>query len=526
LLYACPYVPICHNLPQSATFVTGYADGVGGLAGDADTVANCCADVIVTGYDGYVGGLAGHANTIMNCYAHGAVVGGEYAGGLAGHADSITNCYAAALVCGGLSAGGLVPPESYYYGDAVRVAASFWDVEASMQTTSAGGTGKTTADMRSLITFLAWGEGDNAGIWAIDDGNDYPRLAWENRPGMAIEPTPFSDLFAGTGTPDDSFLIYTAGQLDLIGQSPDQWDKHYKLMVDIDLTTYADAQFHRIGTWEHPFQGVFDSNGHAISNFTYTLDVNFTEAAEGDTNVGLFAHVQRKFCDRLDEACHQQESGIIRNIGLLEPYVNGGIYGDGGALVGHLDGGTIEKCYVEGGIVSTAKYMNGSVGGLVGHCSGSLTIAACYSSAVVVGFGGAGGLVGYSREATIRNCYATGAVIGECHVGGLVGYGYRGGSIENCYATGFVAALDSGGLFGYGPSGSVLAGFWDVETSGQDISAGGMGLTTAEMMTAAPFLEAGWDFVGEVENGVEDVWWIREGQDYPRLWWEATDVEF
>ncbi len=29
---------------------------------------------------------------------------------------------------------------------------------------------------------------------------------------------------------------------------------------------------------------------------------------------------------------------------------------------------------------------------------------------------------------------------------------------------------------------------------------------------------AGWDFVGEIENGTEDVWWLLEGQDYPRLW--------
>jgi hypothetical protein len=46
------------------------------------------------------------------------------------------------------------------------------------------------------------------------------------------------------------------------------------------------------------------------------------------------------------------------------------------------------------------------------------------------------------------------------------------------------------------------------------------------MMTAATFLEAGWDFVGEVENGTEEIWWIDEGRDYPRLWWEAADAEF
>ena len=46
------------------------------------------------------------------------------------------------------------------------------------------------------------------------------------------------------------------------------------------------------------------------------------------------------------------------------------------------------------------------------------------------------------------------------------------------------------------------------------------GRTTAEMQTASTFIEADWDFVDETENGIEDIWWILEGQNYPRLWWE------
>ncbi len=37
------------------------------------------------------------------------------------------------------------------------------------------------------------------------------------------------------------------------------------------------------------------------------------------------------------------------------------------------------------------------------------------------------------------------------------------------------------------------------------------------------FAEAGWDFVDETENGTDDIWWILEGQDYPRLWWEPVE---
>ena len=79
-----------------------------------------------------------------------------------------------------------------------------------------------------------------------------------------------------------------------------------------------------------------------------------------------------------------------------------------------------------------------------------------------------------------------------------------------------------GGLVGNGSSKNVTACFWDTQTSGQATSAGGTGKTTAEMQTAKTFLDAGWDFVGETANGTEDIWWILEGKDYPRLWWEAA----
>ena len=52
---------------------------------------------------------------------------------------------------------------------------------------------------------------------------------------------------------------------------------------------------------------------------------------------------------------------------------------------------------------------------------------------------------------------------------------------------------------------------------------GGTGLTTAEMQTASTFLEAGWDFVDEADNGTDDIWWILEGQGYPRLWRERGE---
>jgi len=43
------------------------------------------------------------------------------------------------------------------------------------------------------------------------------------------------------------------------------------------------------------------------------------------------------------------------------------------------------------------------------------------------------------------------------------------------------------------------------------------------MQTAGTFLDAGCPFVDETVNGTEDIWWILEGQDCPRLWWKLGD---
>jgi hypothetical protein len=65
-----------------------------------------------------------------------------------------------------------------------------------------------------------------------------------------------------------------------------------------------------------------------------------------------------------------------------------------------------------------------------------------------------------------------------------------------------------------------------MDTSGQADSVGGTGKTTAEMKNAGTFLDVGWDFSGEAENGENDIWTICEGTNYPKLTWQipAADI--
>ncbi len=58
----------------------------------------------------------------------------------------------------------------------------------------------------------------------------------------------------GSGGPNDPYLIYTAEQMNTIGANPNDWDKHFKLMADIDLSGYVGGArspvFNIIGYWE------------------------------------------------------------------------------------------------------------------------------------------------------------------------------------------------------------------------------------------------------------------------------------
>ncbi|NIR67518.1 MAG: hypothetical protein GWO10_27990, partial [candidate division Zixibacteria bacterium] len=404
---------------------------VGGLCGESigpydgksqSRIHNCFSNATVIGHRD-VGGLIGNSGAIVTgCYSTGGVIGRDdnsrWIGGLIGYNDDegrINNCYSTGSVTGDENVGGLVGA-----GGKDEVAYSFWDIETSGQTTSAGGSGKTTAEMQKAGTFIAWG---CEHVWTIDEGVDYPRLVWENKPGELI--TVPSVLYGGgTGEADDPYLIYTAEQFNTVGLIPCHFDKHFKLMADIDLGQYTGKSFNIIGFNEsYPFSGLFDGNGNTISNFTYT--------STGRNYIGLFGYLSGA-------------SAEIKNLGLIYPNVDAGTGRSIGSLVGRLEG-TITSCYVEGG--SVVGFFR--IGGLVGdnyHITIG-TIGNCYSTAGVSGKYNVGGLVGYSTG-TIYNCYSNGSVSGDIRVGGLVGR--APGIISNCYSTASVTGTtEVGGLAGY-----------------------------------------------------------------------------
>ena len=115
----------------------------------------------------------------------------------------------------------------------------------------------------------------------------------------------------GNGTPDKPYLIDTADQLDSIGANPGDWQAHFTLMTDIDLIDFQGNDFHLIGNDTQPFTGVFDGNGHTITNFTYIVTGN--EEYSDETviaRIGFFRNVNGP-------------NAVIKDLGLILEFRGG-----------------------------------------------------------------------------------------------------------------------------------------------------------------------------------------------------------
>ncbi|MBN1181501.1 MAG: hypothetical protein JXB49_04380 [Bacteroidales bacterium] len=431
----------------------------GGAGRNYFQIINCISEANIEVLYGYAGGLAGRNESnglIENSYSAGNISGRFNIGGLLGFNDgvvfkcystgSLTDNYAADQVSDGF--GGLI-------GDSTEQACtilSVWDVQKSNQTISAGGIGKTTAEMKNKVTFADWGKstiddtGDEVVYWTIyqQGSKDYPRLSWENIEGDVISTVLITDLLSGSGKVNDPFLIDSPDKLNSIGLFPHEWDKHFKLTTNINMSAYTGKKFNLIGYYRIPFAGVFDGNNRVISNFSFD---------SGDQSyVGLFG-------------CVGSYLAQVKNVGMANVTINA--KDNIGALAGYHKEGTIQNCYAENVNITGRD----SVAGLVGY--NHETISDSHSTGDVTGKSNVGGLVGNNYEGTINQCNSNSIVTGDSAVGGLAGNssgsikaststsnlfantlaggiaGYNTGTIENTNSTGYIRSNERvGGLIG------------------------------------------------------------------------------
>ncbi|MDO9578585.1 MAG: GLUG motif-containing protein, partial [Candidatus Cloacimonadales bacterium] len=508
---------------------------IGGLVGNntTSTISKCYATGSVIGGDGqYIGGLVGYNITsasISNCFATGSVTGSyRRLGGLLGWNDatsSVINSYSTGSVSvGPIQSGGLVG----YNATGGSITNSFWDKETSGYATSAGGTGKTTAEMKTQSTFDAtWDFTEGTGIWAMSSTitfGGYPTLQWTN----------------SYATAPSSNQIATLSNLLWVAESSTRWAASYTQTADIDASAtsgWDGGGWTPIGNAVTKFSGNYNGQGYIINHLSFNRPSSQYH--------GFFGYTL---------------GATIQNISLQNISMTGGtgLGGDTfeGGLIGYADGTTISGCYSTGTISG-----HQTVGGLIGgaYSSGSL-ITSCYSTATVSADGSAaGGFIGRNMNgSTISKCYSSGNVSAPSTVGGFAGYNltststpvisdcyckstsvsgtsysggfisYNSGSITSCYTTATLTGSQK--LYGFASYATPATTncFWDVETDGISgnvsgaTNLGAIGKTTAEMKTLATFTNAGWDFKG---LGTGGIWNIGNGRNdgYPYLDWQYPD---
>lgn len=160
--------------------VTGFRY-IGGIAGYANSnITSVVSHMSVVGLENMTGGVAGYLSSgraITGSYSTGPVSGVENVGGLVGiNVGAIVSSYSRSSVSGVNIVGGLVGAQvgsgslvqSYATGvvsgntagglvgfvDGFDPVGSFWDRDTSGRATSAGGTGKTTDQMKHAATYL------------------------------------------------------------------------------------------------------------------------------------------------------------------------------------------------------------------------------------------------------------------------------------------------------------------------------------------------------------------------------------
>lgn len=259
------------------------------------------------------------------------------------------------------------------------------------------------------------------------------------------------EFAGGTGTTEDPYIIETAEQLAGISAN---FAASYRLDADIDL---KDVQWQPIGAFtpmgtegeeaetpnsDYAFTGIFNGNGHKISNLKIDAPSGFT--------VGLFGCVS---------------NAKIYDLTVENADINGAMMT--GAVVGYAFASEITNVTLSGNNTVRGNSMdyNGTpakadmVGGIVGAGMDSVIRDCTASADIIIPDGGSNaGIVGGGLEVTnVIGCKASGAITAgdNCMgLGGVAGCGFgsetiSGNTAEDVTITSGANAYLVGGVIGY-----------------------------------------------------------------------------
>jgi beta-lactam-binding protein with PASTA domain len=535
------------TITQSSSIgsATGH-DNVGGLCGyqSGGTISICHASGQTSGGNNQIGGLVGYlySGSITESYAAGPVFGVSNIGGFVGYVDSggnisdsyalgdvqatgdnvggfigyfangsISRAYAKGQVSGNNNVGGFLGNgycggwwcgisiyDSYSTGSAIGSSSvggfcgtnnncsinnCFWDKDTSLLTTSAGGTGKTTVQMKDINTYLNAGwriSGDVLWYYWYKPTTDYPRLSWEMNTQKVPNVIGLMQPEALTAITDANFtvgrILYQYNDQLPIGTVVNQYptaglNRAVYERIDIVVSTLSEPNYAGgLGTVESPFEIADVNDLLTLANNPNDVNQNFILVS--DIDLGAWAFTTALISPSTSTTGGYQgtpfagsfngNQHVIRNM-VLYPEVSGrgyqGLFGNI-AAAGHVYDLGVENFKLDN------RWSADYSGGLCGANYG--TIQGCYTIGNMKCFNYTGGLCGYT-SGTIEDCFSTITISGSSYVGGLCGQSQNSAVISNCHAVADITAgYCTGGLVGYVSSSSVSDSFANGSISGSD----------------------------------------------------------
>ena len=348
-----------------------------------------------------------------------------------------------------------------------------------------------------------------------------------------------------------------AGLAKLVNADPGKTNfagKTFYLDNDIDLSGH---EWISIGTVlggdcpEYSFCGVFDGQGHVISNL-YSHE-SYIEGADESHNLlrnALFGSVY---------------NGEVKNLGVADAEIwidpKDDSAGGKGILVDWMGKSKITNCWTSGSIYSGTK-IEKNIGGIVGITMQGCTISGCYSTATLTGnFTNSeeyyknpdpadwpcdtiGGIVGarFGGSLTVTDCWFDGKIVVnsiQAAVGGIVGCiatdnNSVGGSVgdadiatKNCMVTTTDMGADKGKKtcwVAYAPDKTVKNCYWpNDETYNPSLLADVGGASNEEQGTAVSDFTSANVLTGLNTNAAEGIEWVA-GIKHPTFAWDDNNI--
>ena len=366
------------------------------------------------------------------------------------------------------------------------------------------------------------GSADTSWYTSAPDASEYHISTAEQLAGVAqrVNADPGTTNFAGK-------TFYLENDLDLSGH---EW-------ISIGTVLGGDCP-------EYSFCGVFDGQGHVISNlYSHESDIEGADESHNLLRNALFGSVY---------------NGEVKNLGVADAEIWIDPKDDSaagkGILVDWMGKSKITNCWTSGSIYSGTKTEK-NIGGIVGITMQGCTISGCYSTATLTGnFTNSegyyknpdpatwpcdtiGGIVGarFDGSLTVTDCWFDGKIVVnsiQAAVGGIVGCTATvnnsvGGSvgdadiaIKNCMVTTTDMGVDKDGntcWVAYALSGTVENCYWPNDTKyGPSPLASGEGTAVTDF-TSADVL------AGLKNNAGAGVEWVA-GIGHPTFVWDDNNI--